>query len=326
MPTLSSPLSTPVRRRSRISLIVLFVVGTVVLAYAVWALGVYEGGWRGTKTLVTSRIMPLPSALVGWQPLSLRSYLWHQETIAHYTAYLSKNSPGVFGAGQTPDSRQVALTKIIRDRATERLAARHNLTVSSTDLDQAFNAQLLQGGDRAETEQAIKDLYNWTPEQFKHHVLRVAVIREKLREKLSFDDTLNTSQRQQVERVYALVKDNPLGFADLAKQYSEDAYGASGGDLGFFPRGEQAQEIDDAAFTLEPGEVSEIIHTKFGWHILLVEGKKELDGQEQVRARQIFIAAPSVDEYITTQLNTWGVRILLPEFSWNDKNGQVTVE
>lgn len=305
-------------------LIGIVVVGLIVL-YGGWAVGVYAGGWRGPKTQSVSRIVPLPAVLINWRPVSLHAYLWQEQSISHYTKYLAKKSPGVFSDGQLPNSRQVAMTKIIRDWATEEVAREQNVRISRTDLDQAFNSQLLQGGDRATTTQAIKDLYNWTPEQFKQYVLRVSVIREKLREKLSFDDSLNTNQRIQAKRVYDLVKATPEKFADLAKQYSEDVYGVNGGDLGFFPRGEHAKEIDEAAFSVNPGEISELIHTKFGWHILFVEEKKDIDGQEQVHARQIFIAAPSVDAYITKRLNDWDLRILLSEFTWNEKNGQVNV-
>lgn len=326
MPTLPNPISQASRRRSRWHRGLLLAVGIVVTGYLIWAIGAYAGGWRGEKTQQFSRVVPLPAAMVGWQPLGLHSYLWHRATIAHYTTFLAKESPGVFSPGQLPDSRQVAMTKIIRDLGTKKIAADLDVRVSQTDLDQAFNAQLLQGGDRAETTKAIQELYNWTPEQFKEHVLKVAVIREKLREKLSFDEKLNASQRQQADRVFALVQASPDTFADLAKQYSEDVYGAQGGDLGFFPRGEHAKEIDDAVFDLEVGQFSDLVQTKFGWHILKVEEKKEVDGQEQVRARQIFIAGPSVDEYITTKLNAWGVKIFLPEFSWDTKTGQVTVK
>lgn len=315
--------SSPVSRRRRF--VGLMFVGVIIIVYVVWAIGVYVAGWRGQKTTSISRIIPVPAASVGWQPLSLRSYLWHRQTIEHYTSYLAENSPGAFAPGQTPDSRQVAMTKIIRDWAAHKIANDQKIGVTPTDLDQAFNAQLLQSGDRNQTTQAIKNLYNWTPEQFKKHVLKVAVIREKLREKLSFDDKLNASQRQQAERVYALVQATPAEFATLAKQYSEDVYGASGGDLGFFGRGEHATEIDEAVFELEVGHISDLVHTKFGWHILLAEEKKVVDGQDQVHARQIFIAAPNVDEYITAQLNAYGVRIWLSEFTWDAKTGQAVV-
>ena len=59
-------------------------------------------------------------------------------------------------------------------------------------------------------------------------------------------------------------------FEDLAREYSDDASGATGGDLGTFGRGVMVPEFDDAVFAMEEGEVSGIIPTRFGFHIVQV--------------------------------------------------------
>jgi peptidyl-prolyl cis-trans isomerase C len=65
-------------------------------------------------------------------------------------------------------------------------------------------------------------------------------------------------------------------FAVLAEQYSEDQKTrAKGGDLGYFPRGKMAESFENAAFTLKSGEISGIIETNFGFHILKTEDIKE---------------------------------------------------
>ncbi|MCL7488016.1 MAG: SurA N-terminal domain-containing protein [Desulfobulbaceae bacterium] len=60
-------------------------------------------------------------------------------------------------------------------------------------------------------------------------------------------------------------------FAELAKQYSEGPTGPSGGDLGFFNRGAMVKQFDDVVFQMEPGEISEIVETVFGYHIIQLE-------------------------------------------------------
>jgi peptidyl-prolyl cis-trans isomerase C len=66
-------------------------------------------------------------------------------------------------------------------------------------------------------------------------------------------------------------------FAALAKQYSKDPSGAQhGGDLGFFKKDEMVPEFANAAFALQPGQVSpEPVHTQFGWHVIeVIERRK----------------------------------------------------
>ncbi|HEU4428548.1 MAG TPA: peptidylprolyl isomerase, partial [Myxococcota bacterium] len=64
-------------------------------------------------------------------------------------------------------------------------------------------------------------------------------------------------------------------FAAVAQEVSEDAGTKSaGGDLGFFKRGAMVKEFEDAAFSLEPGQLSEPVQTQFGLHLIRVEEKK----------------------------------------------------
>ncbi len=301
-------------------LIAAFLVETVTAA------GIYFFGWRGHRTTAWTRFVPVPVASVGWHILSAHAWLEQNLAVAHYNNQLTASSPSTFPARTASQNSQVAMTKIVRDRGLTFILSADHIRLAASDVEQAYQTQLTQTGNPSQIAETVRQLYNWSPEQFKQNVIRTVVGRDKLQEKLSFDPELSAAAQKQADRVLALVHDGQQSFEDLAKSYSDDAYGAQGGDLGFVSRGTQVQEIDDAAFSLPVGSTSQVIHTKYGFHIIKIIELITVDGQDQVHLKQIFIAAPSVDQYLTSWLKQRTVWVWLPDLKWDRLNGQATAQ
>lgn len=94
--------------------------------------------------------------------------------------------------------------------------------------------------------------------------------------------------RARIRQVYKKL-DNGADFEELAKEYSDDpGSAAKGGDLGWVNPGDMVPAFDRIMNEIEPGVLSQPFKSKFGWHILKVDERKETDLGEQVQRNQIY--------------------------------------
>jgi peptidyl-prolyl cis-trans isomerase SurA len=89
--------------------------------------------------------------------------------------------------------------------------------------------------------------------------------------------------------------DNGEDFVKLARQYSDDPNAQNGGDLGFVKKGTLSElAFEERAFSLNPGQISDIFQTRLGFHILSVIEKKE----QTAHVRQIFVKVTPPEEFV----------------------------
>ncbi|HEU4333083.1 MAG TPA: peptidylprolyl isomerase [Candidatus Eisenbacteria bacterium] len=81
-------------------------------------------------------------------------------------------------------------------------------------------------------------------------------------------------------------------FEEIARQFSDDPSGQRGGDLGAFARGDMVPEFEEVAFQQKPGEISQPVRTRYGFHLIRVEERqaKTDSTAEMVKARHVMIA------------------------------------
>jgi peptidyl-prolyl cis-trans isomerase C len=117
-----------------------------------------------------------------------------------------------------------------------------------------------------------KEYYDAHPTAFKKpEEVKASHILIKLDE--DADQAKKDAAMKKIKEVQAKLSDG-ADFADLAKTYSEGPSKTKGGDLGSFRRGQMVKPFEEAAFALSPGEVSDVVETRFGYHIIKVDDKQ----------------------------------------------------
>jgi len=149
------------------------------------------------------------------------------------------------------------------------------------------------------TDAQVREFYDKNPDKFE--TARASHILFKVDEKA--DEATKKKVLAQAQAVLKQVKGG-ADFAALAKKHSADTSAAQGGDLGVFNKGQMVPAFDQAAFSMLPGQISDIVTTQFGYHIIKVTDRspvpfdqvspkiKEFLTQDHKRARaQAFIDA-----------------------------------
>jgi peptidyl-prolyl cis-trans isomerase SurA len=107
--------------------------------------------------------------------------------------------------------------------------------------------------------------------------------------------------RDSLYKIAQLIRDKAKAgedFALLAKTYSNDPNATEGGDLGWFAKGTMVPEFEDAAFALQPGQISDVVETQYGFHIIKCTGRKE----DKIKASHILISLTASDNDLRAKL------------------------
>jgi peptidyl-prolyl cis-trans isomerase C len=154
----------------------------------------------------------------------------------------------------------------------------NNMTESKIRADISRNMAIQELIDKEVSEkikvsdEETKAFYDKNPQRFEQpELVKASHILIKVQADAPADQ--KAEARKKIEDIQQKVKKGE-DFATLARTYSEGPSGPKGGDLDYFRRGQMVKPFEEAAFSLKPGETSEIVETQFGYHLIKVSDKK----------------------------------------------------
>ncbi|MFA6537475.1 MAG: peptidylprolyl isomerase [Patescibacteria group bacterium] len=234
-----------------------------------------------------AKYLPYPVAIVNGKVI--RYYDWNLETksIINY-------SQKKFGEADQQIIGNDVLEKLINEKLIKKLASEYRLVLSYEELTKTIDEVAEQSGGKEQFEKNVTEYFLMDMETFKQRIAYPEILRDKISKELVATPKAEQEWKKKAELVLTKVEAGKISFEDLAKQYSDDqGSAAAGGDLGWFPKGVMVKQFEDVAFAMNVGEVSDLILTDFGYHIIKVEAKNAGDSatgtKEQVKAKHILI-------------------------------------
>jgi foldase protein PrsA len=219
-----------------------------------------------------------------------------------------------------------ALDTLIAEKIVELESDEKKITVKDSEIEEELESlKDSYGGEEAFNEALASS--GASLDSVKNNVQSFLLTEKLLKDRVSISDDQikeyfeankeSFAQQEQVEASHILVEDEETAkevkdnlddggdFAELAKEYSTDTSNSeSGGELGYFAKGEMVTEFDDKAFAMKKGEISEPVKTEFGYHIIKVTDKKDakeavLDDHKEEIKDILF------DQALQTEYGTW---------------------
>lgn len=290
------PLNLSHRQALKVTAIILSSLVLVVIS--IFAVLIYH--YQSDSDLVygASKVIPYPVGTVDGSLITYEDYLFELRTLkSSANSQMGEDQNVDFstkeGQEQLETLKTLAITEAQRKIVTRNLARENGIRISRSDLSTEIDHFIEQEGGQEQLEEAIDSFFGWSMGDFRK------VIRLQMLEKELMLDTANS--------VLSRVHDGE-DFAELAQNFSSDGSAVEGGDLGFINEETPfVEEFKEVALSLEAGEVSDLVETQFGFHII----KATDESDEGIRVSHILLDRSSIQKQVQERLEEANPRVFI---------------
>lgn len=248
-----------------------------------------------------TRVVPYPALYVDGKYITMADYYSQLGILeTYYKEYKKVDFTTEEGKKMLSDLRKEVMDRLEEEAIVAAEAKKMNVSVEKKEFDESFDKLVTSNGGQKDFSEILKKFYGLTPEEFKSQIYAPRMLKQKLTDKINSDESVTNAAKAKAEGLLAQIKAG-ADFAKLAQENSEDpGSAANGGDLGYFGKGKMVPEFENAAFALQVGQVSELVRTVYGFHIIKVIDKKD----DQVKASHILIKVRDFNDWLAEKEKT----------------------
>ncbi|MFA7653706.1 MAG: peptidylprolyl isomerase [Candidatus Magasanikbacteria bacterium] len=289
----------------------LFGLGGILLTAIVIIVGislyrVYHLAATDGFTVGVARVLRLPAFKINGRGVAYSEFVEDLKAI-HVMRDFEKQSGGEGATLTEEQMTDQVLWRLANNVLINEAALQNNITAEEKDVEEIKSQVLQQFETTAAAEKELQARYGWTMDVYERKVIKPYILQNKLSEQFETNETMRIDIRNQAQAVLDAIK-NGADFVTQAKIYGSDSTKDSGGDLGWFGRGEMVPQFEEAVFALKKGELDpELVETSYGYHIIKLddtktEQVKDEQGktieEQKVRASHILFRFPDLTQYL----------------------------
>jgi len=270
----------------------------------------------------------LPAIFVDSRVITVGEINANTQATRHFYENREYAKGGVRIDFSTPDGQKrlkiverEVINKLVENAVVEDLAAELGISITSDDVAASLK-KTLEGGD-VETARVNAGLYGWTLDEFARKVIKPSLYVKAVEEKFNAQNKATPEMYTLMQEAQKMIRDG-RSFADAAKKYSKGIAAQEGGAQGVFFRSQLDPLLADVAFSLEIGQLSEVVETPIGLHLIMVDDILQEVGEEAaVSLNHIYLPKEFFSAYLHDQVAKRSVFVFLPGYAWGAQENYV---
>jgi parvulin-like peptidyl-prolyl isomerase len=302
----------------------------IFLALATLFFGVYRSSWNNRFIETVEKVAPFPAVYVkGAGFINISEIKEDNQAIKQFYESQDFDKVGMrvdFGTDQGKKRLKVTekgiINKLIENKIVIALAKKRGINISDATVDQQVSSSIDEFGNRQNLMSDLARLYGWSLEDFKQKVVKPELYADKLAEVYANEIDIS-EQEVKINSLFERVSVKKEDFQKVAEESSEGESAKNGGDLGWSSESQLIPEISEKAFSMQVGEISPVIRSPLGFHIVKLEEKKDEDGESLVHIRQIFVKTATFGDWLLDQMKKYNVVVFLKDYQWDAGKARV---